>query len=233
MLWASCRILIVPDTARDYALGYASTWAKNSMADVLRAHPNLPPGSDIYILNDSVPDLWRFHGIGNLFKLVYGDDSITTSYRSLGQRPKAEMGELVVMRAEAGRLIDVTAQFRRAPEKFLGAMDESSIKYTDRPGISLSVSPGEVIAGRDFYWLTISGLGSSVVVVQYTIDNGPVAEARFRLNPEGKIRFFVSELTPSGHFRFMRFRSLNSPPSEWIRANATLDVLPPQAPRQD
>ncbi len=232
LLWASCRILIVPDTTRDYALGYASTWAKNSMADVLRAHPSLPPGSDIYILNESVPDLWRFHGLGNLFKLVYGDDSITTSYRSIGHRPKSEMGELAVMRAEAGRLVDVTVQFRQDPEKFLGAMDESSIQYMDRPGVSLSVSPNEVIAGRDFYWLTISELGSPVVVVQYTIDNGPVAEARFRLNPEGKLRFFVSELTPIGHYRFIRFRPLNSPPSEWIWADATLDVLPPQAHHQ-
>ena len=229
MFWVSCHSVLAGDTAGDIALGLASRWAGNSADDMLRARPQLPPGTKIYILNESAPDLWRFHGIGNLFKLVYKDDSIVTAFRSMGQGPKTETGELVVMKADAEHLVEVTAAFQEDPKRFIGGIDESRLQYVAPPGVSLRVDPSEAVAGRDFYWLSVEDLGSDDLVVQYTIDDGPVAEARFRLNPDGKVRFFISELTPLGLFRFVRFRAFASPPSEWIKADATIRVLPPSS----
>jgi hypothetical protein len=227
MIWASCHSVIAKDTAGDLALGLASVWAENSTQDVRAARPQLKPGANIYILDQAVPDLWRFHGLGALFRLLYNDDSITTSYRSLGHSPKADAPEMVVMRAESNHLVDVTTEFRQDPAKALGGAEESSIQYVDQPGVSLSVAPAEVVAGRDFYWLSVSGWRLPEVVVQYTLNDGPIAEATFRLNSEGQIRFFVSTLTPTGVFRFLRFRASSAPPTEWIKAEATLRVVPP------
>jgi len=226
MIWICCRSLIVADTAGDAALGYSSMWAANSAQDMLTAHPQLPSDSDIYILDQSVPDLWRFQGLGSLFKLVYRDSSITTLYRSTGQSPDAKGGELVVMNVEGEHLVDVTAQFRQDPGKFLGVADEL-YQYIENPGISLTVSPVEVVAGRDFYWMTVSGWGPRDVLVQYTINDGPVGEGTFRLDPEGRVRFFVSELTPLGEYHFLRFRTPSTSKVEWYKAEARLRVLPP------
>src|SRR5262249_33070525 len=148
------------------------------------ARPQLMPAANIYILDQAVPDLWRFHGLGALFRLLYNDDSITTSYRSLGHSPKPDAPELLVLRAESTHLIDVTSEFRQAPEKLLGGTEESSIHYIEQPGVILSVSPEEVVAGRDFYWLGVSGWRSPDVVVQYSLNDGPLAEATFHLNSE-------------------------------------------------
>jgi len=93
--------------------------------------------------------------------------------------------------------------------------------------ISLTVSPVEVVAGRDFYWMTVSGWGPRDVLVQYTINDGPVGEGTFRLDPEGRVRFFVSELTPLGEYHFLRFRTPSTSKVEWYKAEARLRVLPP------
>jgi hypothetical protein len=227
LIWISCRSLIVADTAGDFALGYSSMWGANSMEDMLKARAQLPHGANIYILDESMPDLWRFQGLGSLFKLVYRDNSITTLYRSTGQGPDTGHGELIVMKVEGEHLVDVTAQFRQDPRKFLGAADESSYQYVERPGISLSVTPAEVTAGRDFYWMTVSGWGERDVVVQYTINDGPVGEGTFRLNSEGRVRFFVSALTAPGVYQFLRFRAPSASKVEWFRSEARLLVLPP------
>src|SRR5204863_2937672 len=125
MLWVSCHAVLAADTASDSAMGLASRWVRNSTADMLQARPRLQPDTKIYIFDDSAPDLWRFHGIGNLFKLVYQDESIKTLYRSLGDVPKAQTGDLVVMKAEGEHLVEVTAEFKADPGKFLGTIDES------------------------------------------------------------------------------------------------------------
>jgi hypothetical protein len=173
MLWISCRSVIVVDTQSDTALGQASDWARNSMVDVLSARPDLPSGSTIYIFDEAVPNLWQSHGLGSLFKLVYGDDSIKTAYRSIGATPRPEDGELVVFKAEEGHLTDVTEEFEDEPERFLGKSEESKHDFVERPGVALTVMPEEVVAGRDFYWLTVTGLRSGDVVVAYTVNDGP------------------------------------------------------------
>ena len=231
MFWVSCRSVLAADTAGDIALGFASRWARNSAADMLLARPRLQPGTKIYILNESVSDLWRFHGMGNLFKLLYQDESITTAFRSLGQGPKTETGELVVMKTVGEHLVDVTAAFKADPGKYIGGIDESQFRYVAPPGVRLHVDPTEVVAGRDFYWLVVQGLGSDDLVVQYTLDEGPVAEARFRLSPEGEVRFFLTDFTPIGVYHFIRFRAFASPATEWIKADASLRVLAPLSSR--
>jgi len=226
MVWISCRMLIVADTAGDTALGYSSMWGANSMEDMLKAHPALPKGATIYVLDESIPDLWRFQGLGSLFKLVYHDSSITTLYRSTGQSPDQERAVLIVMKAEGERLVDVTAQFRQDPQKFLGGANESSYQYVEDAGIRLTVTPTEVVAGRDFYWMAVSGWAERDVLVQYTINNGPVGEGTFRLDPGGRVRFFVSELTPTGTYQFLRFRAPSASKGEWYKSEARLQVLP-------
>jgi hypothetical protein len=227
MIWTCCRSVISTDTAGDSALGYASMWAANSAADMLKSHPQLPAGTKVYVLDESLPDLWRFQGLGSLYKLVYRDDSITTLYRSTGQGPDSGPGELVVMKVEGNHLVDVTAQFQENPAKFLGGSNESSYRYIERAGVSLSVTPPVVVAGRDFYWMSISRWDSRDVVVQYTINNGPVGEGTFRLNPDGRVRFFVSVLTPLGTYQFLRFRVPSASPEGWFKTEANLRVLPP------
>lgn len=230
MFWVSCHSVLAADTASDSALGLASRWARNSSADMLQARPRLQPGTRIYIFNDSVADLWRFHGIGNLFKLVYQDESIKTQYRSLGDRPETEPGELVVMKADGERLVEVTAAFKADPGKYLETIDESEFRYVAPPGVSLGVDPMEAVAGRDVYWLIAEGLGSDDLVVQYTLNDGPVAEARFRLS-QGKIRFVIADFTAPGVYHFIRFRAFASPATEWIKADASVRILPPLSRR--
>src|SRR6185369_16924958 len=92
LLWISCRTVVVADMIGDPALGYGARWAENSVADVLQAYPTLEPGTNIYIYNEAIPDLWRYHAHGNLFKIVYNDTTITTTYRSLGAAPAAGQG---------------------------------------------------------------------------------------------------------------------------------------------
>jgi hypothetical protein len=226
MFWISCHSVLASDTAGDIALGFASKWARNSATDMLTARPKLAAGTKVYVLNDSVTDLWRFHGMGNLFKLLYQDESITTGFRTLGQGPKTD-GELVVMKAEGDHLVEVTDAFKQNPEKFMRGIDDSPFTYIAPPGASFRVDPTEVVAGRDFYWMIATGLGSEDFVVQYTLDDGPVAEGRYRLN-QGKVRFFLTNFTPLGEYRFIRFRALDSPPTQWIKADARLRVLPPE-----
>ena len=226
LIWLSCRIVIPADMANDVALGYAARWASNSATDILRAYPRPPSGTKVYILNDSFPDLWRYHGLGNLFKLVYNDNTITTSYRSLGASPRSgENSPPLVMKAEAGHLVDVTSAFRQDPRRFLPAPDESSFESEVQPGMVLRIHPPEAIAGRDFYWLSVVGIEGQDVTVQYTINRGPVAEATFRLDPSGRIRFFVSDLTPPGLYEFFRFRPASGPPSRWFKSDASLRVI--------
>jgi hypothetical protein len=231
MFWVSTKTAIAADTAGDMALGLASRWAQNSANDMLAARPQLQPGTKIYVLNYTVSDLWRFHGIGNLFKLLYQDDSIVTAYRSRSEGLKTEGGELVVMNVEGEHLVDVTEAFKADPAKYLAGIDDSQYTYVAPAGVRLRVDPAEGLAGRDFYWLIVEGLSSNDLVVQYTLDDGPIAEARFRLNPEGRIRFFLANFTPVGVYHFIRFRAFASPATEWIRADARLRVLPPQAAR--
>ena len=188
----------------------------------MKAYPKLEPGTNIYIYNDDVPDLWRYHAHGILFKFAYDDPTIITTYRSLGAAPVARQDRLVVFKAEGEHLRDVTADFLKSPEHFQREISESEIEYEDQPKFALQVEPAEAVAGKDFYWLTIAGLNDEVVTIQYTIDHGPVAEFSVHLNPNGKIRFFVSALTPTGRYEFLRFRFASM--SKWIKSNATLTL---------
>jgi hypothetical protein len=222
LLWLSCRTVVVNDMLGDTALGYGARWASNSVNDALATYPKLEPGTNIYIYNDDVPDLWRYHAHGNLFKLAYNDETITTTYRSLGATPTAGQGRLVVFKAEGEHLLDVTDEFHKNPEQFERKILESAFEYEPQPRFALQVEPAEVTAGTDFYWLSIPGLKDENVTIQYTIDKGPLAEFIVRLNPSGKVRFFVSAMTPLGNYEFLRFKSESM--ARWVKSNARLLV---------
>jgi hypothetical protein len=222
LLWFSCRAVVVTDVVQDVALGYGARWASNSVIDVMKAYPKLEPGTNIYIFNQSTPDLWRYHAHGYLFKVAYGDPTITTTYRSLGASPVARQGHLLVFKTEGEHLHDVTQDFLQRPEQFRWDNSESKIDYEERPGFALRVEPTETTAGKDFYSLSILGSRGQDVTIQYTIDDGPIAEFTAHLSPNGKVRFFVSAMTPTGRYEFLRFR-LGSM-SKWIKSDATLIV---------
>ncbi len=226
LLWFSCRAVVVADMLDDSSLGYGARWASNSVTDLFKAYPKLESGTTIYIYNEDVPDLWRYHAHGNLFKIAYDDPTITTLYRSLGAAPMAKQAPLIVFTAEGEHLRDVTADFRKSPERFVREISESQIEYAVQPKFALQVAPTETLAGKDFYWLSIPGLKDQDVTIQYKIDGGPVAEFTVHLNPNGKIRFFVSALTPLGRYEFIRFRFGSM--SKWIKSDATLTVLKAQ-----
>jgi len=228
MLWLSCRTVSVPDIVYDGVLGYGPRLAANSAADIMTAHPQLPSGANVYILDESIPELWRYQGAGSLFKLLYNDATITTSYRSLGHSPRATTGDrLVVMKTQGEHLVDVTAAFQKDPQKFITAPDENSLEYEASPGVELQVEPAAVTAGKDFYWITIAGFGAQDVLIQYTIDKGPVADFTVPLNPAGKVRFFVSTFTEPGLYEFLRFKRISGQPSKWIKSSAAIRVSNP------
>jgi hypothetical protein len=220
LLWICCRIVVVPDMLGDVALGQGARLALNSYEDVLQAYPRLAPGTNIYFYNKDVPDLWRHHGHGDLFKLAYDDPTITSAYRSLGETPPKE-GRLVVFKTAGDRLQDVTEEFRRRPEEFQEEVVEPEYEVDSK--FALSADPAEVLAGRDFYWLSIPGLKDEYVTIQYSLDGGPPAELHVQLNPKGKVRFFVSGITPLGDYHFLRFRFGSM--TKWIKADARLKVL--------
>jgi hypothetical protein len=226
LLWVSCRLVIVGDTQIDTALGYAGRWSSNAAAYMKNAHPELPQNTDIYILDEAVPDLFRY-GISSLFKMMY-DDSVTTSYRSQGQRPgtSADGRRSIVLKAEAEQFVEVTDEFYRDPSKFMNEIEESEVEYETDSKALLRVEPAEVIIGKDSVWLTFVDLGADRVTLQFTIDKGPVAEVTYPLDPSGKLRFFVSELTQPGVWEFLRFKPAAA--TKWIKSTATLRVVRPR-----
>src|SRR5437867_3585768 len=138
-----------------------------------------------------------------------------------------DSARLVVMKTEGEHLLDITAAFQKDPNKFITAAEESTLEFEDRPDVALRVEPPEVTAGKDFYWITIAGFGGQDVLIQYTIDRGPIADLSVRLNPAGTVRFFVSTLTAPGLYEFVRFKRISGHPSKWIKSRAAIHVINP------
>jgi len=225
LLWLACRSVVVADMLQDASLGYGARWASISAVDMKRTYSQLPHGTEIYILNEVVSDMWRYHGIGALFKLLYNDDTITTSYLSLGESPRPGEHQLVVMKVEADHLVEVTPEFITHPELFRRNNDDAVVEYDANSQLRLLVEPTVVTAAKDFYSLTIPGLNDEKVEIEYRLDKGPVARLTAQLDPAGKIRFFVSALTHPGTYEFSRFRRAGAP--KWTKSSASVRVINP------
>lgn len=199
------------------ALGYAGYISEKSIFDLKRLHPSLPKGATIYIENSSEPDLWRFYGLGALFKLFYSDDSLDVRYSSLGHTVPEEL-------LDSGGVI--AAKYENMGLTYLGKSvlpkSEQLFQYQISDRFKLEVFPTQVRAGKDFYTIRVTNAANADAVLQYHFNDGPLAFITVHLNPKGDTRFFVSKETKRGTYRFVGLRIL--PNIAWIRVNGTVLV---------
>jgi len=200
------------------ALGYAGRIAGNSARDLKRWRDTVPPGATVYIINPDQPELWRLFGINGLVRLLYADDTIDVRYSSLGHTfsDVAENGKLVVMRYANEGLVPEEPK-AAVPEKF-----EQDFQYETSSRFTFNVTPNEVAAGRGSYSLRISGAENSEVELQYRFNEGPLAFFTVHLNANGETRFFVSEETKRGTYRFAAMRIV--PSTTWIKVEGAVRV---------
>ncbi len=201
------------------ALGYAGRIAGNSARDLKRTHPTIPKGATVYIINPDQPDLSRFYGINGLIKLLYDDDSIDVRYSSLGHTISGDLagsGKLIVMRYTNEGLVDADAT-QAVPGK-----SEEDFQYTTSDHFKLDVFPSRVGAGKGTYTIRISGAANTDAELQYRFNEGPLAFLTIHLNPNAETRFFVSNETKRGSYRFVAMKIL--PGTSWIRAEGRVSV---------
>jgi Dolichyl-phosphate-mannose-protein mannosyltransferase len=199
------------------ALGYAGRIAGNSARDLKRWHPNVPQGATLYIINPDRPDLWRFYGINGLIRLLYADDSIDVRYSSLGHTFSTDNSKLVIMRYVDEGLVP------EEPKQLVPVQSENDFKYETLNRFTLDISPTQVVAGKGSYRLRISDVENSDVELQYRFNEGPLAFLTVHLNAKGETRFFVSEETKRGTYRFVAMRIL--PNQTWTKVTAAVTVL--------
>jgi Dolichyl-phosphate-mannose-protein mannosyltransferase len=201
------------------ALGYAGRIAENSARSLKRSHPEIPRGATLFIINPDQPDLTRFFGINGLVKLLYEDDTIDVRYSSLGHTIPGDLlnsDKLVVMRYANEDLVP------EDPKRLMPSQSEADFQYETSSQFHLNVAPNQVAAGKGFYTIRIAGAASTDVELQYRFNEGPLAFITIHLNPNGETRFFVSDETKRGTYRFVGMRI--PPESTWFRASATITV---------
>jgi hypothetical protein len=201
------------------ALGYAGRIAGNSARDLKRFHPQIPRGATVYIVNPDQPNLTRFFGINGLIKLLYDDDSIDVRYSSLGHvisDDALNSGKLIVMRyVDEGLVPEDT-------DRIASLRPKEEFQYETSDRFTLDVFPKEVAAGKGAYTIRLSGAPNTDAELQYRFNDGPIAHLTVHLNPNSETRFFVSNETKRGTYRFIAMRI--PPKQTWIRANATITV---------
>ena len=204
-------------------LGLSGRIAESTLLSMRQYQSDIEPDSTIFFLNAELPELWRYHGIGTLFKLAY-DDSVEARYSSLGHNIAPDIlaaGPLIVMQYRDGRFFDVTETFREDPDRFRADPSEEEFQYLESTELELEVLPNQIQAGAGSYTVSIPGAPSEVEI-QYRIDGGPIALFPVSLNPAGNTRFFVSSQTVKGLYTFIAFRPRGT--DGWIRANASILV---------
>jgi hypothetical protein len=86
----------------------------------------------------------------------------------------------------------------------------------------MDVYPTQIAAGTGAYTIRISGAANIDVQVQYRFNEGPIVIATLHLNPNGETRFFVSNETKRGTYRFVGMRI--PPDPAWIRTSSAITV---------
>jgi len=200
-------------------LGNGARIARNSAADLKRAHPTLPPGAIVYIVNPDQPLLTRFFGISALVKLVYADDTIDVRYSSLGHtisNDDRNSGKLIVMRYVSEGLVPEDNGLQ------IPTPSEKDFQYETSTEHILEVFPSQVAAGKGSYRIRIAGAASTNTELQYRFNEGPLAFITVRLDPNAETRFFVSNETRRGTYRFVGVRIL--PRTTWIKADSSVRI---------
>ena len=219
----AARTNVHSEIPRNTLLGISARIAESTLLSIRQYRSDIEPGSTILFLNDELPGLWWFHGIGTLFKLAY-DDSVEARYSSLGHSVAPDIlasGRLIVMQYRDGRFLDVTEAFRADPDRFRANPSEEEFQYLESTELALEVVPSQIQAGTGFYTVSIPGAPSEVEI-QYRIDGGPITIFPVRLNPAGNTRFFVGPQTVKGLYTFIAFRPRGT--DGWIRTNASIVV---------
>jgi hypothetical protein len=200
-------------------LGLAGRIAGNSARDLKQAHPTLPPGATVFIINPDQPNLTRFFGISGLVRLLYADDTIDVRYSSLGHTVPDELlnsDKLVVMRYANEGLVP------EDPRQALATRTQEDLEYDTSSDIKLELFPTQVAAGKGSYTIRLSGAPNTDGELQYRFNEGPLALLNIHLNPKGETHFFVSNETKHGTYHFVGFRKVGT--SAWSRINGTVTV---------
>jgi hypothetical protein len=216
---AAARLNAQSELYTNTALGYAGHIAGNSARDLKQFHPAIPKGATVYIINPDQPNLTRFFGISALPRLVYGDDSIDVRYSSLGHTIPDDLlksGKLLVMRYANEGLI------KGEPDELIPAKSEEDFQYTTSDRFKLDVSPTQIAAGKGSFAIRIFGATNIDTELQYRFNEGPIAFLTVHLNSNGETRFFVSNETKRGTYRFVGLRI--PPDSTWIRVTGVVTV---------
>jgi hypothetical protein len=112
----------------------ASVAAENSLNDMMKAHPTLPPETTLYFLDNRRDDLiWFFEG-GNLFRIFYRDSALRTLFQQSGDElPPGFMTDerFFLLAYYDGHLYDVTEQHRAE------ALDRRSVRLMEQFGPQL------------------------------------------------------------------------------------------------
>jgi len=212
-----CSDSIRHEIEENRLLGGSARLALNSINDLKRLYPTLPPDTIIYIENGEEPNLWWDQSSGALIRMAYNVDSISVLYSSLGDAlspENATAGKLIPLKLEKGHLVDNTAAFRTNPSRF--------VQYSDSDVYVLTLSAGEVVAGRDSYSISVTGVRDVTLRIMYTLNDGPLEEFSAQLDGKGETRFEVSRDTRKGVYRFVGF-SIQGQPG-WIRSQVAITV---------
>jgi hypothetical protein len=99
-------------------LGGSSRLASNTLNDLRRLHPALPPGATLYFADANKSLAWP-HASGGLIKMAYGTDKISVLYQSQGDSLVPEARDVIFLGVQNGRLVDETARYRSNPAHFM------------------------------------------------------------------------------------------------------------------
>jgi hypothetical protein len=193
-------------------LGAAATLAENTLNDLKRHYPVLPPAVTLYFADGGQSLAW-VHDFGGLIDMAYGTDGFSALYESQVDSLFPDTQNVLVFDVENGRLIDRTATFRTLPVRYM-KLAESDLK--------LELSATKVIAGRDKYTLSIRRVKDTAVQIAYTFNNGPLEVFTVRFDADGRATLDVSKGTGKGVYRFWGFKIQGSP--SWFRSEHTLTV---------
>jgi hypothetical protein len=194
-------------------LGGSARIALDSLNDVKRLYPTLPPNAVVHFEDSEEPLYWE-QSWGNLLRMAYGRDDIKATFASLGATLNTDSADDTIVLYQANqRLTDGTSEYRANPTRF--------VKVTDSAIHKLVLSAAEVSVGQK-YSLSITAASNLMVWIAYTLDDGPIDSFGVQLNADGQATFDISPQTKKGLYRFIRFRI--SGQEEWIRAQNTIAV---------
>jgi hypothetical protein len=216
-LLIACSASIHADVNNHRLLGGSADIASRSLDDLMRLYPVLPANAIVYIDDREEPLAWD-HSWGGLINMAYKRDDITVLYSSVGDalglsQDASTVAEAIVLKYREGKLIDETAEFRKAPFP--------QIPFTTSNSHSMTVSPSVARRG-DSYFIAITGAHDSTVKIAYTIDGGPARVFSIHLDHQGHSRLDVSENTPKGSYRLFGF--LIEGEKDWMRSDSAITV---------